>query len=552
MKRDQGSGPRQTRIVATIGNSHDQPYPTFLGELVQAGVDVLRLNMSHADAGYAKEQAILDWANQALPDRESPAVAVMADLQGPKTRIGRMPGDGLPLEIHQAVQLVSENRQNSAAPSDVAIAEIPVPELLFTAITSGLAAVLQSRPGVKPYILFGDGDIAMEVLESVSDSVRGIVVAGGVLGSRKGITVREIDLDLDPFPMKDQEDLRFALRNRVDAVAISFVRTTEDVLRVRAFIDAAPERDRSRPPPLVIAKIETLSAIEHIDDILNNCEGIMVARGDLGLQLGVEEVPMVQKQLINAARRHGKPVIVATQMLESMIANPTPTRAEATDVFNAILDGGDAVMLSGETSVGTRPVQVVRVMDRLARKAEAWCRDQQALGQAPRLPRPVDPQDGQPHLRRINDAFALTAVQFAEHLPARAIICSTRTGRTPERLSRYRPTVPVLAFVYSEAVARALLFYYGVHPVLLQLHESERQKSEMIDLARSILRRQYGMTAAEPLVVTAGMDWPKGGTNVLQVLIEDQELAAQLPLVSRELTPQSVSGTWRVGHFGQG
>lgn len=522
MKRHNGPRPRQTRIVATIGLCPEADYPTFLHKLCEAGADVFRLNMSHADRDLAKEREILAWAALPLGNYKPPSVAIMADLQGPKARIGKVAGDGIELVAGRTVWLVPDAELQAGL--DVSgQTVIPLPEPLGAGIMRSLHQLYLQRPQLRPSVLFGDGDLVLEVTALEAQYARAIVVAGGVLGSRKGITIREIDLDLDPFPEKDQHDLRFCLAHHVDFVALSFVRTALDLERVRKFIEA--NQPEGAPEVRLIAKIETLSAIQHIDAILQACDGIMIARGDLGLQLGVEEVPLIQKQLIQAAQRHGKPAIVATQMLESMITNPHPTRAEATDVFNAIVDGGDAVMLSGETSVGLRPYQVVETMDRITRKAEAWCNDPQR-GRPDRSKRAPE-ADGVAHLQRINEAFAATSVQFAEHLPAKAIVCFTRTGRTPERLSRHRPGVPLLAFCASPDVARKLLLYYGLHPVLMQFHEANDKKmAAMVESARSILREHFGMGKGDAIVVTAGIDWPKGGTNALQVLIEDHAAAA--------------------------
>lgn len=528
MKRHQGQKARQTRIVATIGVCHDADWPTYLRKMCEAGVDVLRLNLSHADPEYAKEKAILAWANTPPENMAAPLVAVMADLQGPKCRIGKFPVDGIGVIAGQHVALVPAstmwNELAALAVHPDPLPRIPVPEPLGQTLLRGLTAYVAEHPSAMPTILFGDGDITAEVVAVRDGWVQAVISAGGVLGSRKGLTVRDLDLDLDPFPEKDQRDLKFCLEQGIDAVALSFVRTPDDVERVRAFIaEHAPgEVERVR----LIAKIETLSAIRHIDAILAACDGIMIARGDLGLQLGVEEVPMTQKQLIVAARRHGKPCIVATQMLESMINSPVPTRAEATDVFNAILDGGDAVMLSGETSVGSRPYLVVATMDRIARKAEAY----RLADRARRPPIQLGSLGEQNHIERTNEQFAQTAVQFAENIPARAIVCFTRTGRTPERISRHRPPVPVLAFCSSPRVARTSLLFWGLHPILMLGVDTDKTRLPMmIEEARTILRRDYGMGRGDALVVTAGIDWPKGGTNVLQVLIEDHEAASRQP-----------------------
>ena len=523
MRRHEGLRPRQTRIVATLGQCKDGDWPPFLQRLCDAGADVFRLNLSHADADYAKERAILRWCNTPTAAEEPPRVAVVVDLQGPKARIGRLPDAGIDLVVGDPLWLAVEGAAAPVAPTGVQDgAQVPVPEPLASSMFTGLAALLCRHPGVRPLVLFGDGDIAVEILHAGPDGARGTVVAGGRLGSRKGVTVREIDLDLDPFPARDQRDLRFCLDEGVDFVAVSFVRTAADLERVRQFIRTHLPADR--PEPKLIAKIETLAALENLDSVLAAADGVMVARGDLGLQLGVEEVPYVQKRLVHAARRDGKAVIVATQMLESMITAPQPTRAEATDVFNAIVDGGDAVMLSGETSIGTRPVQVVETMDRIARKAEAFAIQPGAPQRERRLPRTEEVAVHGPggHLQRINEMFAVMAVQFAGQLRARAIVCFTRTGRTPERLSRHRPAEPILAFCPTAAVARQLLLYSGVHPVVLPDFDADKQKlAVMVTSARRILHERYGMQDGDAIVVTAGIGWPRGGTNAIQVLIED-------------------------------
>jgi pyruvate kinase len=524
MRRHEGPHARQTRIVATLGLCPEPTWPAYLDKLCDAGADVFRLNLSHADKDYGKETQVLAWCNEATPNGEAPRVAVMADLQGPKARIGKVLGDGVELVVGRHVLLVTEGQEPARGEpigTDSPVA-IPVPEPLAGGMFAALCEFMARHPDMRPKVLFGDGDIALEVVQAQPHCARGLVVAGGVLGSRKGVTIREIDLDLDPFPAKDQRDLRFCLEHGIDFVAVSFVRTAADLERVRAFV-----RDNlsdGQKEPRLVAKIETLSAIEHMEEILEAAGGVMIARGDLGLQLGVEEVPLVQKRFVAAARAHGKPVIVATQMLESMIASPQPTRAEATDVFNAILDGGDAVMLSGETSVGIRPYLVVQTMDRIARKAESFLDRADHTRHGPPALDPDEPA----HLERINGLFAATAVRFADQLGARAIVCFTRTGRTPERLSRHRPGVPILALCPEPSVARVLLLYYGVHPIVLSGFDADRQKlAVMVEAARSILHERYGMQRGDAIVVTAGINWPKGGTNALQVLIEDQ--AALMP-----------------------
>jgi len=515
MQRHEGPRARQTRIVATLGRTPAEGWEAFLTALVEAGVDVLRLNLSHADPDHAKETEILAWANRPVGHLSAPPVAVMADLQGPKCRIGRLPADGIALDPGAAVELRREGDHGDA---------IPVPEPVWSCLRAGLCDWLAAHPADRPSIAFGDGDLIVAVEGVGADTIAARVAAGGVLHSKKGLTVREIDLALDPFPPKDQDDLRLCLRHGVDFVALSFVRTPAAIERVRAFI--ADHVAAGSDPPAIIAKIETLSAVADIDAILAAADGIMVARGDLGLQLGHDEVPAVQKRLVVAARRHAKPCIIATQMLESMISAPLPTRAEATDIFNAIVDGGDAVMLSGETSVGSRPCRVVEVMDGIARKAELFRVEERTRRTQLELP----PVEGHGHVARINAEFARTAVQFADHLPAFAIVCFSRTGRTPERISRYRPAVPVMAFCATDAVARRCLLYWGVHPIVLRGFDAQRERlAEVVRQARAILRRRYAMRAGDAIVVTAGIDWVRGGTNTLQVLVEDHAAADAAP-----------------------
>ncbi|MCO4759941.1 MAG: pyruvate kinase [Myxococcales bacterium] len=517
MRRHKGSSPRQTRIVATIGLCPEPDYATFLDGMLEAGVDVIRLNMSHAAKGYTKEAEILAWANQPVDNHTAPRVAVLADLQGPKARVGELGEDGLTLVEGAEIQLTTEAGTGTGV-------VVPLPGEVGPAVIRALRSFMRDQPGTYPRMLFGDGDLVVEITNVSSHSATARVIAGGVLSSRKGITIRGVDIDLDPFPQKDQRDLGFLLSQGIDFLAVSFVRTATDIKRVRRYI---LENQRPESTPIrLIAKIETLSAIDNIDSIVTAADGIMIARGDLGLQLGVAEVPLAQKTLAHRARQHGKPVIVATQMLESMINNPAPTRAEATDVFNAILDGGDAVMLSGETSVGSRPYAVVETIARLALVAERFRADPMTH----RSPRTIMENDStDTFISRINEEFALTAVHFAERIPAKAVVTFTRSGGTPRRLSRHRSDVPLFAVCQGEAVARSLLLCYGVHPVVMHDFDVDVDgPSRMIKVAREVLRRDYGLTPGDALVITAGVDWPRGGTNSIRVVVEDVDEALGL------------------------
>jgi pyruvate kinase len=473
--------------------------------MVEAGTDVFRLNFSHASEGYKNEKSILSWADEAVPDTQAPKVAVLGDLQGPKARIGTLP-QGLELSIGDTVLM---------QPATSAVDFIPVPKDTYAAVKKAL----DSCHG-EATIVLGDGETLLAVKAVSEQAIETRVVAADGIKSRKGITVRGADIDLDPFSTKDQNDLRFCLQNGIDMIAVSFVRTAADVARVRDFIES---ESGSRDTLPIIAKIETLAATENIEAILDEVDGIMIARGDLGLQLGVEQVPTIQKRLARIAKGRGKPVIVATQMLESMVEHPFPTRAEATDVFNAILDGGDAVMLSAETSIGKRPTLAVETMDGIARRAESYQLDPEHLKHKRKTQRRIARANvDDPVVGRINEEIALTVVQFAEHIPARAIVSFTRTGGTPRRLSQYRPAVPLLAICNNDAVARQLLLHYGVHPIVLHQYGSDEPDfSVLVDAARNTLRAKYNLQPGDAIVVTAGVDWPSGGTNVLRVMVEE-------------------------------
>ncbi|HAN30132.1 MAG TPA: pyruvate kinase [Myxococcales bacterium] len=512
MRRHHGNQPRHTRIVATIGLCKGPNYGTYLDEMVEAGTDVIRLNMSHAQQGYEKEREILAWANQPLANLSGPRVAVLGDLQGPKARIGEFPDGGLALEEGQSVTM------RLADSDDFSLDQIPMPGEVGPAVLRSLRTLKLERPESDLLVLFGDGELVIEVQEITADAAHARVVAGGVLGSRKGITIRGVDIDLDPFPDKDQRDLAFLLEKGIDFLAVSFVRQAVDLQRVRQFVE-----DHGSTMPKLIAKIETIAAIDNIEAILDECDGIMIARGDLGLQLGYEHVPVAQKNLAERARHRGKQVIVATQMLESMIHNPAPTRAEATDVFNAILDGGDAVMLSGETSVGSRPMVVVETIAGLALVAERFRANPEALKRDRKVMRRIiRDSDNLRFIDRISEEFALNAVQLAEQIPAFAVVSFTRTGGTSRRMSKFRSSAPLLAMCNSAEVARSLLLCFGVHPVVLRDFDVDRDGfNKMIEAARDVLRSEFGLTRGDAIVLTNGFDWPKGGTNSIRVLVED-------------------------------
>jgi pyruvate kinase len=411
---------RRAKIVATLGpaTSSDER----LEALLRAGVDVVRMNFSH---GTKAEHGDRIARVRAAADRMGRPIAVLQDLQGPKIRTGRLEGGG-PVVLPTGAQVVITSR-------DV----VGNANLLGTTY-KGLPADV--RPGDS--LLLDDGRIRMRVVSTGAEEVLARVEHGGTLGQHKGINLPGVAVSAPALTPKDKVDLEFGLDNGVDYVALSFVREAAEVHAAREFLES-----RGTEVPL-ITKLEKPEAIEKLDSILSASDGVMVARGDLGVELPPEQVPMIQKTIIRKANRLGRPVITATQMLESMVTQPAPTRAEATDVANAIWDGTDAVMLSAESAIGQHPIEAVQVMSRIVCEAEKH------------LP-PVDS-----HVGRMTHAHAISraARSLAEDLDIQAIVCFTRTGRTAQLLAQDRPRVPILAFTTDPAVERRLTLWWGVTP----------------------------------------------------------------------------------------
>jgi len=417
---------RRAKIIATIGPASQDE--SMLEQLMLAGMNVARLNFSHGD-----HETHATWAKRlrAVAARLDRPLAILQDLQGPKIRVGQLP-QPLTLTPDQEVWLYP---QESQTPPETPRPAIPVDfRELFTAVRAG------------DRILLDDGRLELQVKHVAADGLAARVRTGGVLSSHKGINLPGVKLAIPAFTEKDAADLAFGLSLGVEAVAISFVRCVDDVRQVQQAIAAQEPPHR----PLVIAKLERPEALDQLEAILEAADGVMVARGDLGVEMAPEDVPGVQKRIIREANRQGKLVITATQMLESMIHNPLPTRAEASDVANAIFDGADAVMLSGETAVGEYPLQALQMMDRIIRQAEAdfreWGRKQRESDEV------------------WNDALAVTraACDLAEDRDVTAVAVFTRGGRSAWLMARARPRVPVLAFTSEEYIYRQLALAWGV------------------------------------------------------------------------------------------
>ncbi len=426
----------KTKIVSTVGPASD--HLSILEEMIRAGTNVFRMNFSHGDLdsmGAAMRR--IREASRAVGTR----VAILADLPGPKIRIGEMKSEATELRAGHPFTLTTEEILGSEEAASVQFAR--------------LSQVV--GPGDRMFL--NDGSIQLEVVTVEGPKVECMVVSGGSLSSRKGLNLPEVDLGVPAFTDRDRECLDFALGEGVDAVSQSFVEKAADLRAVREAAASAGHQ------PFLIAKIERARALQCIDEIITEADGIMVARGDLGVEVSIERIALVQKQLIRKANQAGKPVITATQMLESMTTSRRPTRAEATDVANAILDGTDAVMLSGESAVGKYPVEAVETLARIAEVTEP---------SRPALP-PTDlvstGNDGD--RRQPSDLVAISVATATLRATPAAVVVPTRGGATARRISRFRLPVWVAAVSSSEKTCRDLLFSYGVIPVLESEHPTD-------------------------------------------------------------------------------
>ncbi|MGB5615446.1 MAG: pyruvate kinase [Desulfobacterales bacterium] len=426
----------KTKIVCTIGPASDSR--DILERLIRAGMNVARLNFSHGD--FAEHQTVIRLI-RAASRTTGQRVAIMADLPGPKIRLGQFAEEPVQLRVGDTFTLTTEEIEGTVDRVSVTFAELP-------------QAV---RPGNRLFL--NDGLIQLKVLESAGREVHCEVLIGGQLSSRKGLNLPGIDLGISAFTDHDRHCLAFALENGVDAISQSFVENTSDIAAVRK---AAADLGHD---PFLIAKIERAGALDHIDEILQAADGVMVARGDLGVEIPIAQIAIVQKKLIWKANRLGKPVITATQMLESMTTNRRPTRAEATDVANAVLDGTDAVMLSGESAMGQFPVDAAEMLATIAANIEPL-----------RIVFPV--REEQPASDRdedvsLPDLIARSVVSTSQRITPAAVIVPTHSGATARRITRFRLPVWITAVSSYEKTCQDLLFSYGVFPVCEPEHPTD-------------------------------------------------------------------------------
>ena len=462
---------RSTKIVATVGTSTDDIHK--IKSLIKAGVNVFRLNFSHGNHGdHLKRITYIRSAENDLNCN----VAILADLQGPKFRIGKVKED---VKVIRGSSYIFDKKTEIGDFSRVNLSHDEIYESL----------------SIGSNILMDDGKLQFEVKDIVKDKIKTEVIVGGYIKSNKGVNLPDVVLNTSPLTSKDIEDLKFILNQEIDWIALSFVQKLSDVEEVKKYIN-----DKA----CIIAKIEKPSALKELNKIIDACDGIMVARGDLGVELPPEEVPGIQKDIILKCRQAGKPVIVATQMLESMIESPSPTRAEASDVATAVFDGADAVMLSAETAVGLFPIETVNIMDRIIFSAENHVKKH--------------PGDGPQNLKVENyvyNAVSRSAVSLAESVKAKAVVAFTASGNTAYRMARERPNLLLVVMTPEVRVKRKLSLLWGAYSFFSKVQGYEAAIKE----AREIIITEKLAKQGDTIVVVAGMPFGvSGSTNSIRVV----------------------------------
>ena len=462
---------RSTKIVATVGTATDDIQK--IKSLIKAGVNVFRLNFSHGNHGdHLKRITYIRSAENELGCN----VAILADLQGPKFRIGKVKEN---IKVIKGSTYIFDKKAEIGDFSRVNLQHNEIYESL----------------SIGSNILMDDGKLRFRVKDISKDIIKTEVIVGGYIKSNKGVNLPDVVLNTSPLTSKDIEDLKFILNQEIDWIALSFVQKLRDVEEVKKYIE-----DKA----CIIAKIEKPSALKELNKIIGACDGIMVARGDLGVELPPEEVPGIQKDIILKCRQAGKPVIVATQMLESMIESPSPTRAEASDVATAVFDGADAVMLSAETAVGLFPIETVKIMDRIIFSAENHIK--------------MHPGDGPQNLKVENyvyNAVSRSAVSLAEAVNARAVVAFTASGNTAFRMARERPNLLLVVMTPEVKVKRKLSLLWGAYSFFSKVQGYEAAIKE----AREIIKIEKLAKKGDAIVVVAGMPFGvSGSTNSIRVV----------------------------------
>lgn len=467
---------RKTKIVCTIGpasSSYEK-----IEKLIEGGMNVARLNFSHGN--HKEHLQVIENIRQASLKTGKP-VAILQDLGGPKIRIGKIEKE--PIFLKEDSSFILTNREVAGNEQEVSVTFSSLPQKV--------------KQGDS--IFLADGTLELKIRELTPADIVCRVIRGGKLSSGKGVNIPNLSMEVSPLTEKDYQDILFGIKNKVDFIGLSFIRRAEDILRARKILEENGAEDIS-----LIAKIEKKEAVDNLKEIIEAADGIMIARGDLGVEIPSENVPFVQKNIIKRCNFVGKPVITATQMLMSMVSGPRPTRAEVTDVANAILDGTDAIMLSEETAVGEYPLEAVETMNRIALRAEKAIDYEKILSERSLSVKPTNP-----------DAISHATCQVALDVKAKAIITFTFSGSTARMVSRYRPPVPIIAASTRDSTVRKLALSWGVCP--FKSDELENT-DDMIEKSKKIAQKTGLANSGDRIIITAGIPFKiPGTTNLLKV-----------------------------------
>ncbi len=468
---------KMTKIVCTIGPASEKK--EILSQMIDAGMNVARLNFSHGD--YEEHGKRIETI-RTLNEEKNASVAILLDTKGPEIRTHKFENGGVDLKKDQKVK--------------ISMKEVLGTQEIFSVTYPNLIDDVE----IGNKILVDDGYLTLEVLSKTKDIIECKVLNSAFVKDRRGINVPNVKLNMPFISKKDLEDLKYGCKQEVDFVAASFVRRKDDILEIRKIFESVGASGIQ-----IIAKIENEEGVKNAAEILEVADGIMVARGDLGVEVPAEEVPVIQKKLIKICQQAGKVVVTATQMLESMQKNPRPTRAEVSDVANAILDGTDAIMLSGESAAGDYPIEAVKMMTKIASRTEQEIDYEYMVNQA------ISSSQ-----RRIISAIALSTVDCAATIDAKVIVASTVSGETARIISRYRPNVPILALATSRKTARSLAITWGVDA---QAVEKTKSTDDLLEQSISFVKEHYNLSAGDIAVITAGLPVGQGRTNLMKVHI---------------------------------
>lgn len=464
---------KKTKIIATLGPAVEK-YKK-LKELKKSGADIFRLNFSH---GFKEEQIKRIENIRRLEKEINEPIAILQDLQGQKIRVGNIPGNTLELKAGRGVNLTVSNPEQG---------EIPVQyKKIISEVEKG------------DRILLDDGALELKVLSKNKNKINCRIIVGGILLSKKGINLPDSEVSLSGLTHKDKEDLKVGISYDVSYIALSFTKSSKDIEDVRKIIRKAGKDIK------IIAKIERHEAIKNIDSIIKAADGVMVARGDLGMEVSLEQVPLIQKEIIKRSMIYGKPVIVATQMLDSMIRNPRSTRAETSDIANAILDGADAVMLSGETSVGKYPVNSVKAMKKIAIATEKWAKDRLFIGKSTVK-----------NIETFADAIGKSTCRLIYDIGAKLIINATSTGETTRALAKFRPYTPIISITSHIKTARELQLIWGVYPFILKYRSIDDMAKKAVNLVKI---NKFAIDGERAIIIGGQRIGIAGGTNIIKII----------------------------------